>query len=76
MERLDKSCRNCAVGCNWLNQPHCIYHRALIGYPMRFALRHLLKTTLLIVVEDQEGSANVEAQKTNGKAEMSIVDEH
>ena len=45
----------------------------MIKYPTRFALRHLLKTTPLIVVENQGGSADVEAQTTDGKAEVCIV---
>lgn len=60
---------------NWLNQPHCVYYRALIGYLTHFALRRLLKRTRLIVVKDQGGSTDVKAQTTNGKVEMCIVDE-
>lgn len=63
------------MGCNLLNQPRCVYHRALIRYPTRFMSRRLLKTTALILIEDQEGSTDVEGQTTDGKAEVCIIDE-
>lgn len=69
-ERLDESRRTDVVGCSWLNYPCCVYHRALIGYPTRFASQRLVMTTSLIVGKDQGGSADVEVQTTDGKAEM------
>lgn len=72
VERLDKSCRTDAMGCSWLNYPHYVYHRVLIGYPTRLASWRLMTTTSLIAGKDQGGSAGVEVQTTNGKAKVSI----
>lgn len=71
-ERLNESCRTDAVGCSWLNYLHYMYYRVLIRYPTRFTLRRLVTTTSLIAGKDQGGSADVEVQMTNGKANVCI----